>query len=65
MDNKEWICKTCLFGVLQDRIPTCLLADHMKIPSIPEELKLTHLEERLILPRLAFMQLKELPRGGQ
>ena len=37
----------------------------MKFPAIPEELKLTHLEERLISPRLAFMQLRELPRGGQ
>lgn len=37
----------------------------MKFPPIPEKLKLTHLKERLISPRLAFMQLKELPRGGQ
>lgn len=41
------------------------LANDMKFPPIPEELKLTHLEERLISPRLGFMQLKELPRGGQ
>lgn len=37
----------------------------MKFPPIPEELELTHLEETLISPRLAFIQLKELPRGGQ
>lgn len=65
MDNKEWLCKTCLLAVQQDKIPTCSLANDMKFPPIPEESKLTHLEERLISPRLAFMQLKELPRGGQ
>lgn len=65
MNNKECVCKTCLLAVHQDKIPTCSLANDMKFPPIPEELKLTHLEERLILPRLAFMQLKELPRGGQ
>lgn len=65
MDNKEWVCKTCLLAVQQDKIPTCSLANDIKFPPIPEELKLTHLEERLISPRLAFMQLKELPRGVQ
>lgn len=66
MDNKEWVCKTCLLAVRQDKIPTCSLTNDMKFPPpIPEELKLTHLEERLISPHLAFMQLKELPRGGQ
>lgn len=63
IDNKEWVCKTCLLAVHQHKIPTCSLANDMK--SIPEELKLTDLGERLISPRLAFMQLKELPRGGQ
>lgn len=65
MDNKEWVCKTCLLAVQQDKIPTCSLAYDIKFPPIPEELKLTHLEGRLISPRLAFMQLQELPRGGQ
>lgn len=65
IDNKEWVCKTCLLAVQQNKIPTCSLANDMKFPPIPEELKLTHLEERLISPRLAFMQLKELPRDGQ
>lgn len=31
----------------------------------PKELDLTNLEERLVSPRLPFMQLRELPRGGQ
>lgn len=49
----------------QDKIPTCSLANDLIFSPIAEELKLTHLEERFISPRLAFMQLKELPRGGQ
>ena len=28
-------------------------------------LHLTNLEERLVAPRIPFMQLRELPRGGQ
>lgn len=37
----------------------------MKFPVILEQLNITHLKERLILPRLAFIQLRDLPRGGQ
>lgn len=55
MDNKEWVCKKCFLAAQQDRIPTCLLANDIQFPQIPEELKLTHVEERLISPSLAFM----------
>ena len=37
----------------------------MEFPDKPEVLNLTSLEERLIPPRIPFMQLRELPRGGQ
>ncbi|KAJ8030092.1 hypothetical protein HOLleu_26373 [Holothuria leucospilota] len=37
----------------------------MKMCDIPEELKLHRLEERLVAFRTPFMQLRELPRGGQ
>ena len=38
----------------------------MNFPEKPDVLKdLTALEERLILPRIPFMQLRELPSGGQ
>ena len=37
----------------------------MSFPEKPEVLNLTSLEERLIAPRMCFMQLRELPRGGQ
>ena len=37
----------------------------MGFPDKPEVLNLTSLEERLISPHIPFMQLRELPRGGQ
>ena len=37
----------------------------MSFPEKPEVLNLTSLEERLIAPRICFMQLRELSRGGQ
>ena len=37
----------------------------MGFPDKPEVLNLTSLEERLISPRIPFMQIRELPRGGQ
>ena len=37
----------------------------MGFPYKPDELNLTSLEERLISPRIPFMQIRELPRGGQ
>ena len=65
VDNEEWICKTCLMSIQHGKIPSCSVANGLTFPPIPEELKLTSLEERLIAPRLAFMQIRELPRGGQ
>ena len=37
----------------------------MGFPDKPDILNLTSLEERLISPRIPFMQIRELPRGGQ
>ena len=41
------------------------MVNGLEFPTIPEEFKLTKLEERLVPPRLVFMQLREMPRGGQ
>ena len=37
----------------------------MKWPNKPPELNLHQLEESLIALRILFMQIRELPRGGQ
>lgn len=48
------------------KIPPCSVGNGFRFPDIPPELKnLTKLEERLIAPRIPFMQIKEMPRGGQ
>lgn len=65
VDDKEWVCKTCVGATTLGRIPACSVANGLKFPEPPDELKLTQLEERLVAPRLPFMQIREMPRGGQ
>jgi len=47
------------------KCPVCANANNMKFPQKPEVLNLTSLEERMISPLIPFMQVRELPRGGQ
>ena len=66
IDNTEWICSTCHSNLKAGKLPTCAKANKMTFPEKPDVLKdLTPLEERLISPRIPFMQVRELPRGGQ
>lgn len=46
-------------------MPPCAEANLVSFPPLVPELKLSNLEERLVAPRIPFMQLRELPRGGQ
>ena len=65
INNEEWVCHTCL-GTLRDgKVPKLSVANGMKWPNRPPELDLHQLEERLIALRIPFMQIRELPRGGQ
>ena len=66
IDNTEWICGTCHSNLKAGKLPTCAKANKMTFPEKPDVLKdLTPLEERLISPRIPFMQVRELPSGGQ
>lgn len=66
VDDKEWICNQCKKYLKSGKIPPCSVGNGFRFPDIPPELKnLTKLEERLIAPRIPFMQIKEMPRGGQ
>ena len=48
------------------KMPGCTKANKMCFPEIPNRLKnLTPLEERLIFPQIPFLQVRELPSGGQ
>ena len=49
----------------EGKLPQCSKANGMGFPDKPSVLDLTPLEERLISPRIPFMQIRELPRGGQ
>ena len=65
-DNIEWICSTCHSNLKAGKLPTCAKANKMTFPEKPDVLKdLTALEERLISPRIPFMQVRDLPTGGQ
>ena len=61
----EWICMTCDSNLKKGKLPSCSKANKMGFPDKPDILNLTSLEERLISPRIPFMQIRELPRGGQ
>ena len=63
--NEEWICHTCLCALRESKPPKLSVANGMKWPDKPPELNLHQLEERLIALRIPFMQIRELPRGGQ
>ena len=65
VSNEEWICHTCLSALRDSKIPKLSVANGMKWPHKPLELNLHQLEERLIALRIPFMQIRELPRGGQ
>ena len=63
--NVEWICQSCSDSASRGKTPKFWVNNGLKFPVQPEVLKLSNLEERLISPRLPFMQLREMPRGGQ
>ena len=63
--SEEWICHTCLSALKDGKVPKLSVANGMKWPNKPPELDLHQLEERLIALRIPFMQIRELPRGGQ
>ena len=66
IDDTEWICTTCHFNLKCGKVPSCARANEITFPAKPDVLKnLTPLEERLISPRIPFMQVRELPSGGQ
>ena len=64
-ENKKWLCVTCRISLQSVKIPKLSVANGMTWPLKPTELNLHPLEERLISLRIPFMQIRELPRGGQ
>ena len=65
VQDKEWICRTCLSNIKKNKVPKLSVLNGMKWPNKPAQLNLHPLEERLISLRIPFMQIRELPRGRQ
>ena len=65
VENTEWICKTCDSNLKKGKLPSLSKANKTSFPKQPDLLHLTPLEEWLISPRIPFMQICELSRGGQ
>ncbi|XP_062570615.1 uncharacterized protein LOC134232646, partial [Saccostrea cucullata] len=65
VDGIEWLCLTCCSALKDEKIPKLSVKNGMKWPGKPDALNLHPLEERLISQRIPFMQIRELPRGGQ
>lgn len=61
----EWICNTCYSSIRENKTPKLSVLNGMRWPLKPIELALFPLEERLVSLRIPFMQIRELPRGGQ
>ena len=62
---EEWVCHTCFTALKNSNVPKLSLVNGMRWPEKPRELDLYQLEDRLIALRIPFMQIRELPRGGQ
>ena len=65
VSNEEGVCHTCLSALRDSKNPKLSVANGMKWPDKPPELNLHQLEERLIALRIPYIQIRELPRGGQ
>lgn len=65
LSQSDHVCITCFHYLRLEKIPPCSKVNGLEFPARPKELDLTSLEERLVAPRIPFMQLREKPRGGQ
>lgn len=65
VQSLEWICSGCFSAIRKGQTPKFWLNNDFAFPTVPKELQLSQLGERLVSPRLPFMQLREMPRGGQ
>lgn len=59
------LCLTCRKYLKQGEIPPYSIANGLHFWPQPPELMLHPLEGRLLALRMPFMQIQELPRGGQ
>ncbi|KAJ8050252.1 hypothetical protein HOLleu_03384 [Holothuria leucospilota] len=60
-----WLCRICIKYLKLGELPPYSIANGVHFWPQPKELELYPLEERLAALRVPFMQIRELPRGGQ
>ncbi|KAJ8048747.1 ATP-dependent DNA helicase PIF1 [Holothuria leucospilota] len=67
IDSKtsSWLCGTCVKYLKLGEVPPYSVENGVHFWPCPQELELFPLEERLVALRVPFMQIRELPRGGQ
>lgn len=65
VEQLEWVCRTCITDIRKGQVPRISVANKVSFPNKPDVLNLYDLEERLLSPRIPFMQIRELPTGGQ
>ena len=53
------------FKSRKGRLPSCCKANKMGSPYKPYVLNMMSLEDQVISPLMPFMEIRELPRGGQ
>ncbi len=65
-DGNTYVCNSCYTQLKRNTMPTLCTAHDLKFTDIPEQLQgLTDLEERLISPRIPFMQVRDGRSEGQ
>ena len=63
-ESKQWLCNTCRLAIKKGPWPKLSIINGMGFPSVPTELQLYGMEERIICPRLLFFQMKTHFMGG-
>ena len=55
------LCHTCLRVIKTKKVPSINITNGLQLENVPEELKLTQLEQQLIAKSLLFLKVKKLP----
>ena len=63
LEGDWFICCTCLTYINKKKTPKLSIFNDLKLEKIPEELKLTEVENQLIARDILFMKLKLLPKS--
>ena len=57
------LCHNCLNKIKKRKVPNIHFSNGLELDDVPEELKISDLEQQLIAKTLIFLKVKKLPRG--